>query len=250
MVDKLLTEGIIRKADFQGPFCSNSHAVSKPDKSCVISGRADLHIMKMAGETTNHARLTLDKLINLNKFSLGKPKVNLPSYKALLGRFKRHFISCFDLCAHYWSISLDQIFGLTTTSILLRGYQWDGLTQLTSHKPHQNLPTVSKSMIQFLAEKGWSAGSEDWPFQDISEIIVIYLDDLCLSTPQDIKNGRQVHLHALEFVFWRMCKFNFKISKSKCKPWQREFKFLGHHFNVEHSQLDSCVDVFSQGLSA
>ena len=58
-----------------------------------------------------------------------------------------------------------------------------------------------QSIIQFLVEKGWSAGSEDWPFQDISEIIVIYLDDLCLSTPQDIKNGRQVHLHALEFVF-------------------------------------------------
>lgn len=225
MVDKLLAEGIIQRADFQGPFCSNSHAVAKPDKSRVISGRADLHIMKMARETTNHSRLTLD-LRNLNKFSLGKPKVNLPSYKALLGRFKKHFISCFDLCAHYWSISLDQScyhytnfwFNHHVYSFTRLPMGWVNAAYIA--QTASELAYSQQSMLQFLAEKGLTAGSEDWPFHDISEIIVIYLDDLCLSTPEDIKNGRQVHLNALEFIFWSTCKFKIKISKSKFKPWQ------------------------------
>ena len=54
-----------------------------------------------------------------------------------------------------------------------------------------------------------------------------------LTTPQNITNAQQVHINALEFIFWASAKFGFKISKRKFKPWQRRFKFLGHFFDVE-----------------
>ena len=42
MINDLLTEGIIKKADFQGPFLSNGHGVPKPDKNQQIAGKTDL----------------------------------------------------------------------------------------------------------------------------------------------------------------------------------------------------------------
>ena len=105
MVTELLRENIIKPANFQGPFCSNSHAVSKPDKKHSISGKADIYLLKQAGQATNHARLTLD-LRSLNKHALGKPKINLPSYRDLAVKFIDHFVTNFDLCSHYWAINI------------------------------------------------------------------------------------------------------------------------------------------------
>ena len=52
-------------------------------------------------------------------------------------------------------------------------------------------------MMTFLEHKGWKAGGSEWPFLKISEIVIIYLDDLAVTTPMDIDNADQVHLNAL-----------------------------------------------------
>jgi hypothetical protein len=60
MIEDLLREEIIKKADFSGPFLSNGHGVPKPDKNVQIAGKADLYLLAQSGLATNHARLTLD----------------------------------------------------------------------------------------------------------------------------------------------------------------------------------------------
>ena len=39
MIEDLLREGIIKKADFSGPFLSNGHGVPKPEKGVQIAGK-------------------------------------------------------------------------------------------------------------------------------------------------------------------------------------------------------------------
>ena len=89
MILDLLREGIIKHADYSGPFLSNCHGVAKFDKNVAIAGKTDLYLMAQVGKSTNHARVTLD-LRNLNKHSLGKPKINLPSHRDLSTKFKDH----------------------------------------------------------------------------------------------------------------------------------------------------------------
>ena len=86
IIDDLLAARIIRKAKTQGPFLSNSHGVSNPEKGVHIAGRADLHILRQHGRDTNHSRLTLD-LRPLNKHAVTRPKINLPSYESLIAVF-------------------------------------------------------------------------------------------------------------------------------------------------------------------
>ena len=106
MIQDLLKENIIKKADFSGPFLSNSHGVAKPDKKQEISGKTDLYLLAQSGVATNHSRLTLD-LRNLNRHCVGKPKINLPSHRDLIHRFANHNITTIDLCSQYWAISTD-----------------------------------------------------------------------------------------------------------------------------------------------
>ena len=69
MIEDLLREGIIKHADYSGPFLSNGHGVPKPDKNISVAGKADLYLLKQSGVSTNHARLTID-MKNLNKHVL------------------------------------------------------------------------------------------------------------------------------------------------------------------------------------
>ena len=80
-----------------------------------------------------------------------------------------------------------------------------------------------ETMIKFLQHKGWSAGDSNWPFLKISEIIIVYLDDLCVTTPTSVENAEQIHLNALEFVLYATLAYGFKISRGKFKPWCRTF---------------------------
>jgi hypothetical protein len=88
------------------------------------------------------------------------------------------------------------------------------------------------TMIKFLEHKGWKAGGSEWPFLKISEIVIIYLDDLCVKTPIAVENADQIHLNALEFVLFATQVYGFKIGRGKFKPWCKTFKFLGHWFDV------------------
>ena len=103
IVNELQQAGIIRKADFQGPFLSNSHAVPRPSGDHHLAGKADAYILKQKGEDTNHSRLTLD-LHGLNDHSVSRPRINLPSYEDLIPRFKDMHVSVVDLTSMYWAI--------------------------------------------------------------------------------------------------------------------------------------------------
>jgi hypothetical protein len=75
------------------------------------------------------------------------------------------------------------------------------------------------TMMKFLQHKGWVAGGSEWPFLKISEIIIIYLDDLCVTTPISVENADQIHLNALEFVLYATLVYGFKIGRGKFKTW-------------------------------
>ena len=104
IVNELQEAGIIRKADFQGPFLSNSHAVPRPSGDHHLAGKADTYILRQQGEDTNHSRLTLD-LRGLNNHAVSRPRINLPSYKDLIPRFKDMNVSVVDLTSMYWYVS-------------------------------------------------------------------------------------------------------------------------------------------------
>ena len=177
----------------------------KPDKNVKIAGKTDLYLLAQSGKATNHARLTLD-LRNLNKYAIGKPKINLPSHKDLVDKFKNHNITCIDLCSQYWSISTEyncqhlsnfwynhKVYAFTR---LPMGYSNAAFIAQTASE----LAYGQLTMIKFLEHKNWKAGSSEWPFLKISEIVIIYLDDLAVTTPMNIDNADQVHLNALEFI--------------------------------------------------
>ena len=103
IINELLDAGIIRKATYQGPFLSNSHGVPKPVNNQHMAGKADLHILKLSGGDTNHSRLTLD-LRPLNDNVVSRPRINLPSYEALVPKFMNKHVTTADLTSMYWSI--------------------------------------------------------------------------------------------------------------------------------------------------
>ena len=240
MIEDLLKENIIKKADQSGPFLSNAHGVAKPDKIHQISGKTDLYLLKQEGVATNHSRLCLD-LRNLNRHCVGRPKINLPSHRDLIDRFANHNITTIDLCSQYWAITTDyscqnltnfwydkEVYAFTR---LPMGYSNSAFIAQTASE----LTYGQATMLSFIKMKGWKQGSVDWPFHDISEILIIYLDDLCLTTEKTYENADQVHINAIEFILYATKLYGFKIGKGKFKPWSTCFKFLGHQFDVSKS---------------
>ena len=75
--------------------------------------------------------------------------------------------------------------------------------------------------------------SSDWPFSDINDVLIIYIVDVAVFSPDNIPNSVKIHGHVLEFVFYATLMYGFKIGKSKFEPFVRNFKFLGHQFDVE-----------------
>jgi hypothetical protein len=65
-----------------------------------------------------------------------------------------------------------------------------------------------------------------------TDIIIVYLDDLCVTTPTSIENAGKIHLNALEFVLYATLAYRFNIGRGMFKPWCRTFKFLGHWFDI------------------
>ena len=186
IIDQLLKEEIIKKADFQGPFLSNSHGVPKPDKDVTIAGKTDMYLRKQAGLPVNHARLTLD-MRNLNRHVIQKPKVNLPSHLDLVDRFANHYVSCADLSNCYWAIQMEytcqhlsnfwfnrQVYSFTR---LPMGYSASAFIAQSASE----LTYGQSTMLKFLEFKNWETGSINWPFENVSQFLIIYLDDLCIT---------------------------------------------------------------------
>ena len=89
-----------------------------------------------------------------------------------------------------------------------------------------------ESMLRFLQMKGWKLNSENWPFEDITDFLLVYCDDVCIFSPDDIPEADKIHKHVIEFVLWATKQHGFKIGKSKFEPFVSKFKFLGYFFDV------------------
>ena len=240
IIDQLLAEGIIKKAEKQGPFLSNSHGVAKPQKNVSIAGKTDMYLRKQAGMPVNHSRLTLD-MRALNRHVIQKPKMNLPSHTDLVDRFSNHYVSCADLSNFYWAINMDHSaqhltncwFGRQVYSFcrLPMGYVASSYIAQSASE----LTYGQTTMLKFLKHKNWKMGSTEWPFEKVDQFLIIYLDDLCVTTSKALPNAMQVHLHVIEYLLFSTKLYGLKLGKSKFQPWVVKFKFLGHYFNVEKS---------------
>ena len=52
----------------------------------------------------------------------------------------------------------------------------------------------------YLQEKGITKRSEQFPFYSVTQFLLIYLDDLCLFTPEGIKDANRLHLFLIEYL--------------------------------------------------
>ena len=74
IVDELVKHNILKLADTQGKFLSNSYGVAKPQKGVRVCGKADEYLMKKTGQIADYSRLCVD-LRGLNSHCPSSPKV-------------------------------------------------------------------------------------------------------------------------------------------------------------------------------
>ena len=238
IVDQLVKADIIQRADYQGPWLSNAHAVPKPTGDHHLAGKASAYILRQQGADTNHSRLTLD-LRALNAHAVSRPRVNLPSYADLIPRFKDMNVRIIDLTSMYWSIHVSQ------SSQHLSNFWWNHETFKFLRLPQgwvnscfvaskaTQLAFGQQAMLAFLEHKGWTLDSEEWPYNHVSQFLIIYMDDLSIQTTRKVKNHVALHGRVLEFLLFSCARAGFKIEKNKFSPFVKSFKFLGHQFNTE-----------------
>ena len=199
IVKELIDNGILKIADTQGKFLSNSHGVAKPINGERVCGKADEYLMKKKGLISDYSRLTVD-LRGLNSHCPSSPKLSLPSYETLVKKFKNKFVSMFDIRSMYWSICI------THESQELTNFFFDRHVLAFRRLPmgYKNscfigqsaseMTYSQESLLRFLKLKGWELNSENFPFADISDIIIIYSDDICVFSPDNIDNAENIHL--------------------------------------------------------
>ena len=93
--------------------------------------------------------------------------------------------------------------------------------------------TFSQENLEiFIKEKGLQFDTDDFPFNNVSQFIICYIDDICIYSSKDHKNSTAVHLLLLEYVMYCTVKMGFKLSRGKTHVMPVSFKFLGHWFNT------------------
>ena len=220
IVDNLIKHGILKIADKQDRFLANSHGVAKPIAGMRVCGKADQYLMKQSGIKPDFSRLTVD-LRGLNSKCPSGPKINLPTYGNLVKKFKNKKISTFDIRSMYWAIhinyesqDLTNFFFCRHVLSFLRlpmGYKNSCFIGQTASE----LTYSQASLLKFLEKKGWSLNSEDFPFGDVAEFLIIYCDDIVAFTPDDILDSDKIHKNVVEFILWATIQYGFKIGKSK-----------------------------------
>ena len=144
-----------------------------------VAGKTDLYLLKMSGKGHNHSRLTLD-LRNLNKFSINKPKINLPSYETLAAKFKNHHVTTCDLTSQFWAIS-NEYESQHLTNFFFDHHVYSfcrlpmGWTNASFVAQRATEMTYSQeTMLKFIKMKGWTLDSDEWPFKNVSEFVILY----------------------------------------------------------------------------
>ena len=207
LMEELVKRDIFSPADVQGDFASNLNAVSKPQGNTIILGKADQNILRQQGINKNHQRLCID-LKGVNEVMLPEAKFTLPSYKTLVAQFSNCYCSQFDLTAMYWSIPLkyaDQF----KSNFWFDGRLWKmnrlimGARNACYTGQRAALLTYSQeNLLTFLKEKGLELKSEIFPFTNVTEFVLVYIDDICIWSSKNYKNSEKTHLLLLEFVLW------------------------------------------------
>ena len=197
IVDDLVKNNILKIADTQGKFLSNSHGVAKPQKGIKICGKADEYLMRKKGQVADYSRLCVD-LRGLNSHCPASPKINLPSYENLVSKFKNKHVSMIDIKSMYWAIRTDYESQSLTNfyfdrhvyafQVLPMGYKNACFVGQTATE----ITYSQQSMIKFLQYKGWLLNSSNWPFENISEILIVYSDDVALFSPNNIPNSVEI----------------------------------------------------------
>jgi hypothetical protein len=142
----------------------------------------------------------------LNKLTI-KDKFPLPRIDDCLDYLSgKKYFSTLDCFSGYWQCKLDEASKPYTSFISPFGtFQFTvmpfGLTNAPAH--------FSRMMQSIFADQ-------------IYEILIIYLDDLCIAS----KNEEE-HLHAIRKVFERLRKFGIKLKLKKCSFLCKEFIYLG-----------------------
>ena len=96
------------------------------------------------------------------------------------------------------------------------------------------LLTYSNANLEiFLQEKQLKKGTAQFPFYDVNEFLLIYLNDLCIFSPKGIENADKVHLFLVEFLPFCTIKLVYKMAKNKVQLFPASFKFWGHYFETD-----------------
>ena len=243
----LEAQGIVGPALEHGRFQSNIHAVAKPTPGKVLSGKAEAHIDKLSGVKGNKSRLCID-FRGPNRWLEDCQKLSLPSYKDLQKTFRHKIISCIDLCSMFFAIKIkpgSQKFTnfwynsrLLSFKRLIMGLKSSTFIAMSAARNTYS----QENFLTFLRMKGISPGSKECPIQNVDECILLYIDDIAVFTPQNVKDASKLHLLILEFVFFATGMLGFKMKKSKINLMCDTFKFLGHQFNTGDVSTQIPVD--------
>ena len=76
-------------------------------------------------------------------------------------------------------------------------------------------------------------GSAEFPFKDVEEFCIIYIDDLLVHTLKEL--GLEAHLKVIAFVLWCVTIAGVKFSKKKAKILEPVIKWLGHEYHTEEN---------------
>ena len=66
----------------------------------------------------------------------------------------------------------------------------------------------------------------------MSQLLIVYMDDLCCFSPNDQPGHIELHGRVIEFLLWSCTRAGFKIGPNKFAPFVKTFKFLGHYFDT------------------
>ena len=89
----------------------------------------------------------------------------------------------------------------------------------------------NKNLAKYCEQKNLIMGSKEFPFTDVSQFRIIYVDDLLLHTLKAL--GILAHLQIIDFILWAVEISGVKLSRKKAKILQPVIKWLGHQYDSD-----------------
>ena len=165
------------------------------------------------------------------------PIVKLPRTDQLKGCAYKSYLSSFDLTQFFYGIKIAQ------ESKQYCNFYYDGAVYTHSALPMglKSSPfwaqSVSerifsnKNLVKYCEQKNIIMGSAQFPFTNVSQFRIIYVDDLLLHTLKEL--GILAHLAVIDFILWAVEISGVKLSRKKAKILQPVIKWLGHQYDSD-----------------